>query len=157
MAAFDSRMQTLKTRAGQVAGGGTRSSGQQPNQKIDYADPNQAIPVYQNLAKQGVEAMGQQSAFDFRKELGQYLGGLNSIGALRSGAVLTGANDIMDTYSRNFANAASQATLGAMGYGQQRVAEQLDSQTQAANRKQANKSSVMSGVGTLLGAGLGLL
>jgi hypothetical protein len=149
-------MSMLKTRAAQMAGGGTRSDSKQPNQKINWDDPRQVVPMYQDFASQGVKALGEQSAFDFRRELGAYLGGLNSTGALRSGAVESGANDIMNTYSRNFASAASQATLGAIGYGQERVGQQLDAERAAADRKQANKSSIWGGVGSLLGAGIGL-
>lgn len=174
---FDSRMQTLKTRAGQVAGGGMRSSGAQPNQGVapvqnfaaglqpgphtgeafDRGNENSAVNFYQNAAREGVNAMGQQAAFDFRRELGTYLGGLNSTGALRSGAVESGANDIMNTYSRNFANQASQATLGAIGYGFQTSQDELARQQAAAERKNQRKIGTMSAVGGLLGAGVGMI
>ena len=170
MGAFDSRMQSLKTRAGQVAGGGMRSSGQQPNtnfaagmkpgphgEAFDRGDENSAVNFYQNAAREGVNAMGQQAAFDFRRELGTYLGGLNSTGALRSGAVESGANDIMNTYSRNFANQASQATLGAIGYGFQTSQDELARQQAAAERKNQRKIGTMSAVGGLLGAGVGMI
>lgn len=181
MGAFDSRMQMLKTRSAQTAGGARRSSGKQPNQGVnpigyqptnfaaglpagphngeafDRSNENSAVNFYQAAAREGVNAMGQQSAFDFRRELGTYLGGLNSTGALRSGAVESGANDIMDTYSRNFANAASQATLGAMGYGAGTVDNELARQQAAADRKNQRKMGTMAAVGGLLGAGVGLI
>jgi len=69
----------------------------------------------------------------------------------------SGDDEIMDTYSRNFSNAASRATLDAIGYGHSAAESQWGRDTEKANRKQANKSSIWGGVGTLLGAGIGLL
>jgi hypothetical protein len=182
MGAFNTRMQMLKQRAAQTAGGGTRSSGQQPNTGVtpvpggyqpqnfaeglaagphgevfDRGNENSAVNFYQNAAREGVNAIGQGLAFDFRRELGTYLGGLNSTGALRSGAVESGANDIMRTYADRVGSAASQATLGAIGYGAQTSKDELARQQAAADRKQAQKSSTMGAVGSLLGAGVGLM
>lgn len=182
MGQFNSRMQMLKQRAAQTAGGGMRSSGQQPNANVapvpggyqpqnfaaglpagphgepfDRGNENSAINFYQAAAREGVTAIGEQSAFDFRKELGTYLGGLNSTGALRSGAVESGANDIMNTYSRNFANAASQATIGAIGYGVDSSKDELARQTAAADRKNQRKIGTIGAIGGLLGAGVGLM
>jgi hypothetical protein len=160
----------LKTRAAQTSGGGMRSSGKQPNASVtpvpftnygngtakDMADPNVSVNFYQNAAREGVNAIGQGLAFDFRRELGSYLGGLNSIGGIRSGAVESGADDIMRTYADRVGSAASQATLGAIGYGADATRFELQAGEAAAERKQANKSSMMSGIGSLLGAGIGL-
>jgi hypothetical protein len=168
-------MSQLKTRAAQARGGSMRSSGKQPNAGVnpvpnfaagiapgphggevfDRSNENSAVNFYQNAAREGVTAIGEGLAFDFRRELGSYLGGLNSTGALRSGAVESGADDIMRTYADRVGSAASQATLGAIGFGAGTVSEELARQGAAADRKQANKSSIMSGVGGLLGAGIG--
>jgi len=165
-------MQASRARYGQIAGGGMRSSGAQPNAAVSpiqapttasfgagdaksMADPNNSVSFYQNAAREGVNAIGQGLAFDFRKELGAYLGGLNSTGALRSGAVESGANDIMRTYADRVGAAASTATLGAINTGAAATQSELDAQRAAADRKQANKSSLWGGLGQLAGAAVG--
>lgn len=175
MSDFNSRMSQLKTRSAQTAGGGMRSSGAQPNSGVNQvqnfaegiapgphngevfnrSNENSAVNFYQNAAREGVNAIGQGLAFDFRRELGSYLGGLNSTGALRSGAVESGADDIMRTYADRVGSAASQATLGAIGFGAGTVSEELARQNAAADRKQAQKSGTMGAIGGLLGAGVG--
>ena len=171
---MNTQMQTYKARYAQTAGGGMRSSGQQPNAGVapvpggyspvnsfgagdarSMADPNNSVSFYQNAAREGVTAIGQGLAFDFRRELGAYLGGLNSTGALRSGAVESGANDIMRTYADRVGAAASTATLGAINTGAQTTQSELDAQRAAADRKQANKSSLWGGLGQLAGAAVG--
>ena len=167
---LNTQMQTSRARYSQIAGGGMRSSGQQPNAGVapvpggyspvnsfgagdarSMADPNNSVSFYQNAAREGVTAIGQGLAFDFRRELGAYLGGLNSTGALRSGAVESGANDIMRTYADRVGAAASTATLGAINTGAAASQDELAAQRDAANRKQANKGSIWGGVGSLLG------
>lgn len=172
MADFNGMMNTAKSRWGQVSGGGMRADAKQPNETtkpvpggfnpVDSKGPSfdrgseaASVGFYQNAAKEGVNAIGQGLAFDFRRELGSYLGGLNSIGALRSGAVESGANDIMRTYADRVGAAASTATLGAIGYGAQGVDSELQRQQAAADRKQANKSSIWGGLGSLAGAAVG--
>lgn len=174
MTAFNSRMSMLKQRSAQTAGGGTRTSGPQPNENTApvpggfkpvnqtfgdgsakaMLDANNSVNFYQNAAREGVNAIGQGLAFDFRRELGSYLGGLNSIGALRSGAVESGANDIMRTYADRVGAAASTATLGAINTGAGATKDELAAQQAAADRKQANKSSMFGAIGGLLGAGV---
>ena len=171
---MNTQMQASKARYAQTAGGGTRSSGAQPNASVapvpggyqpqnttfgagdakSMGDANNATNFYQNAAREGVTAIGQGLAFDFRKELGAYLGGLNSTGALRSGAVESGANDIMRTYADRVGAAASTATLGAINTGAAATQNELDAQRAAADRKQANKSSLWGGLGSLAGAGV---
>ena len=168
---MNTQMQNAKARYGQIAGGSTRSSGQQPNASVapvpggyqpqnttfgagdakSMGDANNATNFYQNAAREGVTAIGQGLAFDFRKELGAYLGGLNSTGALRSGAVESGANDIMRTYADRVGAAASTATLGAINTGAQTTQSELDRQQAAADRKQANNGSIWGGIGGILG------
>ena len=175
MAGFNTRMALLKARAGQTSGGGMRATGPQPNQGVapvnyaaglapgphgepfDRGNENSAINFYQNAARQGVEAIGKDLSFDFRRELGSYLGNLNSTGALRSGAVESGANDIMRTYADRVGSAASQATLGAIGYGAQTSRDELGRQVAAADRKNQRKIGTIGAIGGLLGAGVGML
>jgi hypothetical protein len=165
---LNTSMQTSKARYAMAAGGATRSSGAQPNTAVnpipmaggnfgsgkaqDMADPNNSVSFYQNAAREGVNAIGQGLAFDFRKELGAYLGGLNSTGALRSGAAESGANDIMRTYADRVGAAASTATLGAINTGAAATQSELDAQRAAADRKQQQKSSMWGGIGSLAGA-----
>jgi hypothetical protein len=172
---FNSRMQMLKTRAGQTSGGAMRADGAQPNaggnapvnyaaglpagphgEPFDRGNENSAINFYQNAAREGVNAIGENLAFDFRRELGSYLGGLNSTGALRSGAVESGANDIMRTYATQVGNVASQATLGAIGYGVDSSKDELARQQAAADRKNQRKIGTIGAIGGILGAGVGL-
>lgn len=158
-AQFNAGMSNARGRWHQIAGGGMRSDSIQPNKKpkpVAAGGEDAALDFYQGAAREGVNAMGQQSAGDFRKAIGGYLGNLNSIGALRSGAAQTGADDIMDTYSRNFANAASRATLDAIGYGHSAAEAQWGRQEAAAERKNKRRIGTIGAIGTLLGAGIGL-
>lgn len=160
MSDFNAGMVSRRGRWGQIAGGGMRSNSRQPNQKpspIAGYGEEAAVGFYQDAAREGVSAMGQQSAGDFRKAIGGYLGNLNAIGGLRSGAAQSGADEIMDTYSRNFANAASRATLDAIGIGHSAAESQWGRENAKADRKQASKAGKWGAVGTLLGAGVGLL
>lgn len=156
MSDFNGAMTTMRGRWGQIAGGGMAGGKQKRAAPIAAQGEGAAIDFYQDAAREGVTAVGRRSAGDFRKAIGGYLGNLNSIGALRSGAVQTGADEIMDTYSRNFANAASEATMNAIGYGHSAAESQWGREEAKAERKQANKSSIWGGVGTLLGAGIGM-
>lgn len=77
------------------------------------------IQTMQDLAAKGVQGYGDMLGVDFRKDVGNLLGGLNRIGAIRSGAVQAGVGDLMDTYGRRVGDYASMATRDAMGLGLQ--------------------------------------
>ena len=61
----------------------------------------------------------------------------------------------MRTYADRVGAAASTATLGAINTGAAATQSELDAQRAAADRKQANKSSLWGGIGSLAGAAIG--
>lgn len=66
-----------------------------------------------------VKAYGDMVGQDFTKQVGSLLGDLNGIGALRSGAVQTGLNDLTTNYGRQIGNYAAQTASTAAGLNQQ--------------------------------------
>lgn len=150
---------------GRVApGGGWAGAAIQRAQTAAAPVPGRARPgdgvgayvnQFQGYAREGVQAFGDQVGQDFRKDVGSYLGNLNGIGALRSGAAVTGVDDLMTTYGRQIGNAASQATLHAVDQGQQEFDSDVERKARADAAAKQRHASLLKGVGTALGAGIG--
>jgi hypothetical protein len=66
-----------------------------------------------------VKAYGDIVGQDFKKSVGSLLGDLNGIGALRSGAVQSGVNDLTTNYGRQIGNYAAQTATDAARLDQQ--------------------------------------
>lgn len=66
-----------------------------------------------------VKAYGDMVGQDFQRQVGSMLGDLNGIGALRSGAVTSGMNDLTTNYGRQIGNYASQTATDAARLDQQ--------------------------------------
>lgn len=116
---------------------------------------DQQVGRFQGYAREGVNAIGQQLSGDFSRSVGSMMGNLNGIGALRSGQAVTGTQDIMREYGDRVGQAASQATMGAIGMGQEQasLAEERHYRSQA--DKRGRKAGFAGAVGGVLGAGLG--
>lgn len=116
-------------------------------------DPYQDVGRAQDLASQGVEGYGETLKPHLMREIGNALGGLNEIGALRSGGTKVALEDISTNYAQQIGAFAKQASGEAIGYG-------LEAQKMRLQRdrdKQARKASLLKAIGGVLGAGVGFL
>lgn len=116
-------------------------------------DPFGYVPQAMDFAREGVNAFGEQLRPGLEKQIGDALGGLNSIGALRSGGTNVALNDITTNYANQVGTYAKQAASDAIGYGLQ--ARQL---RDAWSEQQAAKhGGLLKAIGSVLGAGVGFL
>ncbi len=139
-------------------------------------DPNavgRSVKQYQDYAREGVEAYGRQMQRPLLQRIGTTLGGLNSIGALRSGGTEVALNDITRDATEDLGNFASRATMDAIGqgtgaafgtfdrgqgtYDRRRSAYEGDREFNAAEaeRRRRSRSSFFGGVGRALGTAAG--
>lgn len=130
--------------------------GAQPQQTLG-SDPGlaPAVNYFQSADAAAVQGYGDIAAQDFTKQVGQMLGNLNSIGALRSGGVEAGINDAMTKYGRQIGDYASMTATTAAGQGQEENAAQIERNFRQQQLDAANRNSVFGDIGQLLGAGLG--
>lgn len=110
-------------------------------------DPGGYVSQAQQAAQKGVEGFGQVAQRPLTRQIGTALGGLNSIGALRSGAVPVAAQDIAETYGNQVGGYAKMAAGESMGAGlaaneQDLLKQQMDNQ---------RKSSLLGAIGSALG------
>ena len=121
-------------------------------------DPLRDVQRAQDFTREGVIASGELLRPELLKQIGDTLGGLNSIGALRSGGTKVALEDISRDFTDRFGNIASRATLGALnagiGAGGLRLGNRgLDFQEEEAKRRR--KSSLLGAIGSVVGAGIG--
>lgn len=114
-------------------------------------DPYRDVERAQELTREGVIAQGELLRPQLLNDIGDTLGGMNSIGALRSGGTTVALGEISRKYTDRFAQFASAATLGAIDIGV-RATENRNRQREA--RKQ-RKASLLSAIGGVIGAGVG--
>jgi len=81
------------------------------------AAPTIAMPNFKNAAMESTDAFAKNAGYDMQQSVGKMLGNLNSIGALRSGAVSEGVQDASRTFGERVGNAAAQNALQAEGMG----------------------------------------
>lgn len=136
--------------AGSFAGGGRRAA-----KAPAFLGGN--VQPFQDAMREGVQGYGNMLGEDLRKQIGVQLGDLNSIGALRSGAVQTGVNDATAAYGRQIGNYASQATGQAVGMAQQENDNQIERGFRDRQYNDAKKASKRRGIGQLLGGAAGML
>jgi len=110
-------------------------------------NPLQFVPAAQQAAQKGVEGFTQVAERPLTRQIGTALGGLNSIGALRSGAVPVAMQDIAETYGNQAGGYAKMAAGESLGAGlaaneQGLMKQQLDQQ---------RKSSLLGAIGSALG------
>lgn len=104
-----------------------------------------------NQLNSAVQGYGEIMRPELMQTIGSALGGLNGIGALRSGATTTALNDITTNYADRFAAYATQtAAQGAdLGLGQ------YDREMAERERKRQERASLLRTLGSALGAGIG--
>jgi hypothetical protein len=114
-------------------------------------DPGGNVDQAANTAKRVAIGAGQAAQPYLTRQIGTALGGLNSIGALRSGAVPVAMQDIATDYGRQIGAAGERAAGESLGAGL--GASELDLEKQ--RLAQQRKSSLLGAIGGLLGTGLG--
>jgi hypothetical protein len=116
-------------------------------------DPYQDVERAQQLSMEGVEGYGEALKPHLLREIGTALGGLNEIGALRSGGANVALSDISTNYAQQIGAYAKQASGNALGYGleAQRIRQERQRQ------KDAKKGGLLKAIGGVLGAGVGFL
>lgn len=106
---------------------------------------------YAHAMQGAVEGYGQQIGARFRQDIGNMLGNLNGIGALRSGAVATGTADAMRQYGDEVGAYAAQTAGQAYGMGMQENDNEVERQFRQKQYDDAKKASHRRGLGKLLG------
>lgn len=114
-------------------------------------DPFRDVKRAQDLGREGVEGYGETLRPGLEREIGTALGGLNSIGALRSGGSTVALNDITTNYAQQIGAYAKQAAGEATGYGLQ--AGQL--RLQKRQMDDQRRGGLLKAIGSVLGAGIG--
>lgn len=114
-----------------------------------YADTQQAM----DFAKQGVEGYGETLRPNLLRDIGTTLGGLNEIGALRSGAVPVELENISERYGAQVGAYGKMAASEAVRTGLE--ANRLRFEREEARRRR--KGGLLRAIGTVLGAGIGFL
>lgn len=126
-----------------------------PRPQAGQYSPLGDVQRAQDLAKQGVEGYGETLRVPLMREIGTALGGLNSIGALRSGGTTQALGDISQNYTAQIGSyakmAAGEATNAGLEANRQREQRR---QFDAENRRRS-RASLFGAIGTALGAGIG--
>ena len=121
-------------------------------------DPLADVSRTQDLTREGVIASGELLRPEILGRIGDTLGGLNSIGALRSGGTRVALGELNRELTDRFGLIASRATLGAIdsgiGAGGLRLEDRrLRFQQDEARRRR--RSSLLGSIGNIVGAGIG--
>lgn len=119
-----------------------------------YGGVGQKIGMFQDMASESVRGYGSMLGRDFQKQVGVMLGGLNDIGALRSGRVQSELGDLSDQYGRSVGEYASMATRDAMGMGQTEYDRDVERKYREDADRRARKSSKWGALGKLGGLAL---
>lgn len=121
-------------------------------------DPFRDVQRAQDFTREGVIASAELMRPELMQQIGDTLGGLNSIGGLRSGGTKVALEGINRDFTDRIGNIASRATLGSidagLGAGGLRLQDrQLDFQEEEAKRRR--KSALLNAIGSVVGAGIG--
>lgn len=121
-------------------------------------DPFADIERAQDFTREGVMASAELLRPELMQQIGDTLGGLNSIGALRSGGTKVALDDINRQFTDRIGSIASAATLNAgsigLGAGDLRLGrERLDVEREQIKAKR--RSALLGAIGSVVGAGLG--
>lgn len=151
-------MDKYRARYQMAAGGAARSNPAQP-MSVNRMGPTgkdrfnvgSQVGHFQDMAREGVQGYGNMIGADLQKSIGTMLGGMNSIGALRSGAVPVAAGDIMGQYGREVGNYASMATRDAIGMGQEQASLESERDYRARSDRRARKGGLFGTLGKLAG------
>ncbi len=123
-------------------------------------DPFRDVQRAQDFTREGVIASGELLRPELLERIGDTLGGLNEIGALRSGGTKVALEGVSREFTDRFGQIASRATLGALntgiGAGGLRLQSRgLDFQEEEAKRRR--KSALLGAIGSIVGAGIGFI
>lgn len=130
------------------------AAGQGARPRVDPAEKYYAdIERGQESLEGAVRGYGEMLRPELLQTIGSALGGLNSIGALRSGATVQALDDIgMDFASRVGQYASQTAVAGAnLGLG---VRDRVSADEE---RRRAARASLLRTLGSALGAGVGFV
>lgn len=139
-----------------------------PGPTFDPGSVGRNVEEFQGYAREGVEASARLMRPEMMRDIGTTLGGLNSIGALRSGGTTVALRDLDQRFTDRVADHASRSTMDAIDRGTSTAFGTFDRQRgvyeadreharQEQARKDAKKASWMSALGSVLGAGAGFL
>lgn len=121
-------------------------------------DPLRDVGRAQEATREGVLASGELLRPELLNRIGETLGGLNQIGALRSGGTEVALQDISREFTDRFGNIATAATTGAVGAGLQASGLRLQDEERRSREKEARlkrRSGLLSAIGSVVGAGVG--
>ena len=121
-------------------------------------DPLRDVGRAQDFTREGVIASGELLRPELLKTIGDTLGGLNSIGALRSGGTKVALEGINREFTDRFGQIASRATLGALNTGVSAGGLRLQDRRQNFEEEEAKrrrKAALLSSIGSVVGAGVG--
>ena len=121
-------------------------------------DPLRDVKRTQELTREGVIASGELLRPELLARIGDTLGGLNSIGALRSGGTEVALKDVSREFTDRIGNIATAATTGAVGAGiaagglRQQEADRRFREDEARRKR---KAALLGSIGKIVGAGVG--
>ena len=121
-------------------------------------DPLRDVQRAQDFTREGVIASGELLRPELLTRIGDTLGGLNSIGALRSGGTKVALEGINREFTDRFGLIASRATLGALDAGISAGGLRLRDRRQNFEEEEAKrrrKSALLGAIGSVVGAGIG--
>lgn len=121
-------------------------------------DPFKDVERAQGFQREGVKAFGELLRPDLLKDIGDTLGGLNSIGGLRSGGTKVALDDISRNFTDRIGQYASAATLNGTNAGLQAGNLRLgdrDLRFREDEAERERKNRLLSSIGSVVGAGVG--
>ncbi len=123
-------------------------------------DPYRDVPRAQDLTREGVKASGELLRPELLERIGDTLGGLNEIGALRSGGTKVALEGINREFTDRFGQIASRATLGAINTGISAGGLRLGARRQSFKEEEAErrrKAALLGAIGNVIGVGIGFI
>jgi hypothetical protein len=127
-------------------------------QRTPTYDPFRDVERAQDFSREGVKAFGEMLRPDLLKDIGSTIGGLNEIGALRSGGTKVALDDLSRSYTDRIGQFASLSTQNALGQGLQGGqlrAQDRDQRFREDEAKRQRKAGLLSAIGSVVGAGVG--
>ncbi len=121
-------------------------------------DPFRDVQRAQDFTREGVIASGELLRPELLSRIGDTLGGLNEIGALRSGGTKVALEGINREFTDRFGQIASRATLGALNTGISAGGLRLGSRgldIEEEESERRRKAALYAAIGNVIGAGLG--
>ena len=131
---------------------------QTQSRKEPVFDPFRDVERAQDFTREGVIASGELLRPELLARIGDTLGGLNEIGALRSGGTKVALEGVNREFTDRIGQIASRATLGALDTGVSAGGLRLgdrDLKFRERESKRRRKSALLGAIGSVVGAGLG--